>query len=182
MLSRAVLPARSRPRNAIALGPRCQGSAAAGVEAPAGISASAEPRRAGQSGPHLPSSFRSFCRCSDPGALRLRTFHSSFHAPSPGEPVIGSAEPDVTTSFPPSGLPLPLTVARGCSGLDAAGLCPLSPPRLLCRNLVGLSWSGAEFTPQPGDPCPGGCQHSSFLTLALRHCLPSWPGAASLSG
>lgn len=45
---RAVLPARSRLRSAKALGLECQGLAGAGAEVPAGISASAEPRRAGQ--------------------------------------------------------------------------------------------------------------------------------------
>ena len=103
------VPIRALPRGPPCTFPptecHCPGSEMPGLSGrrgggAAGISASAEPRRAGQSGPHLPSSFRSFCRCSDPGALRLRTFHSSFYAPSPGEPVIGSAEPDVTTSFP----------------------------------------------------------------------------------
>jgi hypothetical protein len=42
-----------------------------------------------------------------PDALRLRTFHSSFHTPSPGNPLIGSTYSDVTTLLPRRLLPSP---------------------------------------------------------------------------
>lgn len=105
VLSGAVLPAPSRPPRATALGPRCQGSAGAGAEAPARISASAEPNRTERASP--PSSLLRLCRRSGPGALRLRTFHSSFHALSAGQPLIGSARPDVNTSLPRRPRPSP---------------------------------------------------------------------------
>lgn len=57
------------------------------------------PSQGEQGRAHLPSSLPSLCRCSGPGALRLRTFHSSFRAPSPDQPLIGFAESDVTASF-----------------------------------------------------------------------------------
>ncbi|XP_022346428.1 collagen alpha-1(I) chain-like [Enhydra lutris kenyoni] len=71
------------------------------------ISAPAEPRRAGPRGPRLPSSRLRRGSCSGPGALRLRTFHSSFHAPSPAQPPIGSAKSDVTSSSPSRPRPSP---------------------------------------------------------------------------
>lgn len=48
----------------------------------------------------LSRSRHSLCCRSGPGALRLRTFHSSFHAPSLGYPLIGSAKSDVTALLP----------------------------------------------------------------------------------
>lgn len=66
------------------------------------------PSRAEQGGEASPpSSLLRLGRRSGPGALRLRTFHSSFHAPSAGQPLIGSAEPDVNTSLPRRPRPSP---------------------------------------------------------------------------
>lgn len=106
VLSRAVLPARSRrgelwPWLRGARAPRAPGAGARRTSAPA------EPRRAGLRGPRLPSSRLRRGRCSGRGALRLRTFHSSFHAPSPAQSPIGSAKSDVSASSPSRPRPSP---------------------------------------------------------------------------
>lgn len=103
------------------------------------ISASAEPRRAGPSGPRLPSSRLRRCRCSGPGALRIRTFHSSFHAPSPGQSSIGSAKSDVTASSPSRPRPSPSRE---------------EPERAIGAPLPPRSGVGEELLPLCADPQP----------------------------
>lgn len=159
VLSDAVLSGSSCPRSATAVGPGWQGSAGARAEAPNRISASAERRRARQSVSHLPRSL-SLYSVSGPGALRLRTFHSSFHAPSLGHSLIGSSESDVTALLPPPasgpappssrfeperaiGAPHPQRMAAGGrGGEELLGLCAHSQPlaaTLIPNNLPAIS-------------------------------------------
>lgn len=98
------LPARSHPGSAKDVSRGYRGLPGDGARAGAG-------GVAGWSGLSSPSSLLSLGRCSGGGALRLRTFHSSLHTPSSGQPLIGYTWSDVTASFlllpPPHPRPLP---------------------------------------------------------------------------
>ena len=128
-----------------------------------------------QSGPHLPSSLLSLCRCSGPGALRLRTFHSSFHAPSPGQPLIGSAESDVTASFPRRLRPSPSQVE-----LVRSTGAPF-PPRRMVRGEELLCVLISSLLLPHASPKPA-CHLQSIafcgfdlLTLFVGSTFPFWP-------
>lgn len=86
---------QARPGSATDVGRGCRGLPGIGTER--------EP--AGWSRVSSPSSLLSLGRCSGGGALRLRTFHSSLHTPSSGQPLIGYTWSDVTASFPPHPTP-----------------------------------------------------------------------------
>lgn len=88
---------QARPGSATDVGRGCRGLPGIGTER--------EP--AGWSRVSSPSSLLSLGRCSGGGALRLRTFHSSLHTPSSGQPLIGYTWSDVTASFPPPPPPQP---------------------------------------------------------------------------
>lgn len=133
------LQAHSYPGRATDVGRRCRGLPGDGAER--------EP--AGWSRVSSPSSLLSLGRCSGGGALRLRTFHSSLHTPSSGQPLIGYTWSDVTASFvsPPPHLTTPFP-------------CPsLSLPRPVQDVQLG-SPSPREFG-GTGDPMSS-CESSSF--------------------
>lgn len=109
------LQARSYPGSATDVGQGCRGLPGNGAER--------EP--AGWSRVSSPSSLLSLGRCSGGGALRLRTFHSSLHTPSSGQPLIGYTWSDVTVSFLP---PLPPSLSMPD---------PL-PPQASPRRAIGV--------------------------------------------
>lgn len=136
------LPAHGAPR------PWVPGARAQQAPRQRGPPGSQPPPSRGEQGREAspPSSLLRLCRRSGPGALRLRTFHSSFHAPSAGQPLIGSAEPDVNTSWPHRPRPSPFPGGAGArnwgappGGNGEAGrnhyICVLMPSLLLPHPL-----------------------------------------------
>lgn len=107
---------QARPGSATDVGRGCRGLPGIGTER--------EP--AGWSRVSSPSSLLSLGRCSGGGALRLRTFHSSLHTPSSGQPLIGYTWSDVTASFPPPPHPPSLSMP-----------VPL-PPQASPRRAIGV--------------------------------------------
>lgn len=114
----------------------------------------AEREQAGWSRVSRPSSLLSLGRCSGGGALRLRTFHSSLHTPSSGQPLIGYTWSDVTASFlfpHPPAFPCPsLSLPRPVRGMQLG--CP---------------------SPREWDPMSS-CESSAFC------CLIYYPPATSV--